>query len=306
MRLVRFGPPGAERPGLLVPDGGGEAAYDVSELVGDCGPAFWSAGWPALLEGAASAPGLPVVDLSEVRLGPPIGRPPKIVCIGLNYHDHAAESGMKVPSEPIVFMKAPNTVVGPNDEVVIPPNSEQTDWEVELGVVIGRPARYLPDTDAAREVIGGYVLSNDLSEREYQLLRGGQWDKGKSCETFNPLGPWLVTPDEIGDPQELRLGLEVNGVRMQDGTTADMVFGVHHLIWYLSQFMVLEPGDLINTGTPAGVGLGRHPHVYLRPGDIMTLEADGLGRQHHVCVSAQVDHDRAATHAAAGSGEEHR
>ena len=298
MRLVRFGPPGAERPGLLIPDSEGTAAYDVSEIAGDYSPTFWQTGGPALLEGAASA--VPVVDLGGVRLGPPIARPPKIVCIGLNYHDHAAESGMKPPAEPIVFMKAPNTVVGPNDDVVIPPNSQQTDWEVELGVVIGRVARYLPDPAAAREAIGGYVLSNDISEREYQLERGGQWDKGKSCETFNPLGPWLVTPDEIGDPQTLGLRLDVNGTRMQNGTTADMIFGVDHLVWYLSQFMVLEPGDLINTGTPAGVGLGRRPRAYLRPGDTMTLDGDGLGQQHHVCVPAEIPDRPAGVLVAAG------
>jgi 2-keto-4-pentenoate hydratase/2-oxohepta-3-ene-1,7-dioic acid hydratase in catechol pathway len=217
--------------------------------------------------------------VSEVgRLGPPI-MPGKIVCIGLNYRDHAAETGADIPAEPIIFLKAADTVVGPDDDVLIPRGSTKTDWEVELGVVIGRPARYLASPDEAGPCIAGYVLSNDVSEREFQLERGGQWDKGKNCETFNPLGPWILTADEVPDPQALDLRLWVNGEPRQDGTTEQMIFGVHHLVWYVSQFLVLHPGDVINTGTPAGVALGRPDKPYLRAGDIVELEIDGLGRQ---------------------------
>jgi 2-keto-4-pentenoate hydratase/2-oxohepta-3-ene-1,7-dioic acid hydratase in catechol pathway len=211
-----------------------------------------------------------------------------VVCIGLNYADHATESGSDMPAEPVVFFKAPNTVVGPNDDVLLPVGGDKTDWEIELGVVIGSEARYLPNADAAAKVIAGYTISNDVSERAFQLERGGQWVKGKSCETFNPLGPWLVTPDEIADPQSLDLWLTVNGESVQNSTTANMIFGVDYLVWYLSQFMVLEPGDLINTGTPAGVGLGLHPPRYLRPGDVMELGITRLGRQRQQCRRAVV------------------
>ncbi|WP_375390244.1 fumarylacetoacetate hydrolase family protein [uncultured Amnibacterium sp.] len=217
--------------------------------------------------------------LADVTLEPPIATPSKIVCIGLNYRDHAAETGAAIPAEPVVFMKDPGTIVPADATVLIPRGSVKTDWEVELGVVIGREARYLESPEAAAAVIGGYVLSHDVSEREFQIERGGQWDKGKSCETFNPLGPFVVTADEVADPQALGLRLWVNDVLKQDGTTADMIFGVHHVVWYLSQFMVLRPGDLINTGTPAGVALGQpEPKPYLRAGDVVTLEIDGLGR----------------------------
>lgn len=223
---------------------------------------------------------------ADTRIGAPIARPHHLLCIGLNYADHARESNMALPEEPIVFTKAPNTLVGPDDDVLLPPGAEKVDWEVELGVVIGQRARYLEDEAAARARIAGYVLCNDVSERHYQLERGGQWVKGKSSETFNPAGPWLVTADELDDIIDLPLGLSVNGEVKQDGTTADLVFGVDHLVWYLSQFMVLEPGDLINTGTPAGVGLGFDPPVYLREGDVMELSARGLGSQRQVCRRA--------------------
>jgi len=221
-----------------------------------------------------------------VRVGAPVARPGKVVCIGLNYSDHAAETGAAVPAEPVVFMKDPSTVIGPADEVLVPRGSVKTDWEVELGVVIGAPARYLADSDAARDVIAGYLISHDVSEREFQLERGGQWDKGKSCETFNPTGPYLVTPDEVADPQQLGLRLWVNGEERQNGTTADMIFPVLEVVRYLSQFMVLNPGDLVNTGTPAGVALGRPGTPYLRAGDVVELEIDGLGRQRQVLGQA--------------------
>jgi 2-keto-4-pentenoate hydratase/2-oxohepta-3-ene-1,7-dioic acid hydratase in catechol pathway len=200
-----------------------------------------------------------------------------VVCVGLNYRDHAAETGADIPAEPVLFMKASSTVVGPDDEVLVPRRSEKTDYEVELAIVIGRTARYLDAPGDADSVIAGYALSNDVSEREFQIERGGTWDKGKSCETFNPLGPWLVTPDEIADVQRLGLRTTVNGELRQQGSTADMIFTVRHIVWYISQFMVLEPGDVINTGTPAGVAMGRADKPYLRPGDVMELSIDGLG-----------------------------
>ena len=228
-----------------------------------------------------------MIDPSGLRVGAPIARPPKIVCIGLNYRDHAEETGAPLPSEPVVFLKASNTVVGPADEVLIPRGSTRTDWEVELGVVIGAPARYLDSDDEALACVAGYVLSNDVSEREFQLDRGGQWDKGKSCETFNPLGPWLVPAGEVADPQALGLRLWVNGTLRQDGNTANQIFGVATVIRYLSQFLVLEPGDVVNTGTPAGVALGRpEPKPYLRAGDVVELEIDGLGRQRQTLTQA--------------------
>ena len=211
--------------------------------------------------------------------GAPIEKPEKIICVGLNYRDHARETGATIPAEPILFMKALNCMVMPHDEILVPRGSLKTDWEVELGVVIGQRARYPSSPDAAIEVIAGYAASHDVSEGEFQIDRGGQWDEGKSCETFNPLGPWLVTPDEVPDPQALALHLSVNGVVRQNGSTADMVFGVHYLVWYISQFMVLEPGDLINTGTPAGVSMGHDDVAYLKAGDVVELGVEGLGRQ---------------------------
>jgi 2-keto-4-pentenoate hydratase/2-oxohepta-3-ene-1,7-dioic acid hydratase in catechol pathway len=275
MRLMRIGRAGAERPVIL----DGDEALDASSVVTDFDRTWWADGGPERLAAARFEGRLPRTDIDGQRIGAPVARPGKVVCIGLNYRDHAAETGAAIPKEPIIFMKGPDTVIGPNDTVLIPRKSMKTDWEVELAVIIGRPARYLDGPAEAWSVIGGYAIANDVSEREFQLERGGQWDKGKSCETFNPLGPWLVTPDEIEDPHALRMGLSVNGETRQDGSTANMIFGVDHVIWYLSQFMVLEPGDVINTGTPAGVALGLPDHPYLRSGDVMELWIDGLGRQ---------------------------
>ena len=271
MRYLRVGPPGAERP-VLYADG---ALLDLSGVTGDIDGAFLAAG------GFRGDPAdLPQALVDGSRIGPPIARPGVVLCIGQNYAAHAAESGATPPEEPIIFYKAPNTVVGPEDDILLPPDSVRTDWEVELGVVIGRTARYLSSPDEALQHVAGYVISNDVSERTYQLDRsGGQWSKGKSCETFNPLGPWLVTADELEFP--LRLRSWVNGSPRQDSSTADMIFDVGFLIWHLSQFTVLEPGDLINTGTPEGVALsGRFP--YLRAGDVVEMEIDGLGRQRSV------------------------
>lgn len=276
MKLLRVGPVGHETPAVLV-DGN---YLDVSSVVGDFDGAGLSPGSLATVRQALVAGGLPVLD-PDSRIGAPIARPGKIICIGVNYADHAAESNLPIPTEPVVFMKDPYTVIGPNDEVLIPRKSLKTDWEVELGVVIGSTARYLDSAEDALACVAGYAVSQDLSEREFQLERGGQWDKGKSCETFNPLGPWLVTPDEIADPQLLGLQLWVDGNLRQDGNTSSMVFGVGEIIRYLSQVMVLHPGDLINSGTPAGVALGfPDPKPYLRAGQTIELTIDGLGRQH--------------------------
>ncbi|MFG2075988.1 fumarylacetoacetate hydrolase family protein [Nonomuraea maritima] len=274
MKLLRVGPVGHERP--VVMDATGNLR-DIGEPEID--GAFLASGGVERVRDALERGALPVVDAEGLRVGAPIARPGKIVCIGLNYRDHAAESGAEVPAEPVVFMKASNTLVGPYDEVLVPRGSVKTDWEVELAVVIGKQARYLGSREEALGVIAGYAVANDVSEREFQLERGGQWDKGKSCETFNPLGPWLVTPDEIGDPQDLPLRLWVNGEQRQDGSTKDMIFDVAEVVRYLSQFMVLEPGDLINTGTPAGVAMGIPGQPYLRAGDVVELEIGGLGRQ---------------------------
>jgi 2-keto-4-pentenoate hydratase/2-oxohepta-3-ene-1,7-dioic acid hydratase in catechol pathway len=270
MKLVRIGERGAERPAVLDDKG---IARDLSGLIGDFGPAA-----------AVAGGGLPEVS---GRLGAPIARPGKVVCIGLNYSDHAAETGQAPPPRPVVFMKDPATVVGPYDDVLIPRGSAKTDWEVELGVVIGTTARYLDSPAAGLAAVAGYVISNDVSERAFQLELSPQWDLGKSCETFNPLGPWLVTADEVADPQALGLRLTVNGRKRQDGSTGNMIFDVGYLIWYLSQYMVLEPGDLINTGTPAGVALGLPDHPYLRDGDQVRLEIDGLGQAEQRFVDAK-------------------
>jgi 2-keto-4-pentenoate hydratase/2-oxohepta-3-ene-1,7-dioic acid hydratase in catechol pathway len=270
LKLVRVGDRGQERPGVLDADG---VARDVSALVPDFGPGFFGGGGLASLA-TANLTGLPVL---EGRTGAPIGRPGKVVCIGLNYSDHAAETGAAVPERPVVFMKDPSTVVGPFDDVLIPRGSVKTDWEVELGVVIGSTARYLASPEVALSVVAGYTVSHDVSERAFQLELSPQWDLGKSCETFNPLGPWLVTADEVPDPQSLGLRLSVNGTKRQDGSTSNMIFDVAYLLWYLSQYMVLEPGDVVNTGTPAGVALGLLDHPYLRAGDVVSLEIDGLG-----------------------------
>jgi 2-keto-4-pentenoate hydratase/2-oxohepta-3-ene-1,7-dioic acid hydratase in catechol pathway len=279
MRLVRVGEPGRERPAVLDGDG---VARDVSGIAGDFGPAFFAGRGLSAIRDVDLA-GLPV---ATGRTGPPIARPGKVVCIGLNYSDHAAETGAAVPERPVVFMKDPSTVVGPYDDVRVPRGSVKTDWEVELGVVIGSTARYLTGPDDVPGVVAGYAISHDVSERTFQLELSPQWDLGKSCETFNPLGPWLVTADEVPDTGHLGLRLSVNGEPRQDGSTANMIFDVGYLIWYLSQYMVLEPGDLINTGTPAGVALGRPDHPYLRAGDMVALEIDGLGRAEQRFVPA--------------------
>lgn len=278
MKLLRVGTAGAERPALLDQDG---TLRDLSGLVTDIDGALL-ADEAALdrIRAAAASGELPVVDSAGLRTGPPVARIGKIVCIGLNYHDHARETGADIPSEPIIFFKAPDTVVGPDDTVLVPRKSVKTDWEVELAVVIGRTARYLESHEEALAHVAGYAVSHDVSEREFQIERGGQWDKGKNCETFNPLGPWLVTADEVPDPQALSLTLSVNGERKQNGTTAEQIFPVAEVVRYVSQFMTLYPGDVINTGTPAGVALGQpEPKPYLRAGDVVELEIVGLGRQ---------------------------
>lgn len=281
---MRIGEPGAERPAVLVSN---DQYVDVSDEVEDFDERFFAADGlarlPAVVEQRREAGDLST--LGERRIGAPIARPHQILCIGLNYSDHAAETGQAVPDEPIVFNKAPNTMVGPNDAVRQPRASTKLDWEVELGIVVGRRASYLRDEAEARAAIAGYVLVNDVSERAFQLERGGQWVKGKSAETFNPCGPYLVTPDELGDVRNLGMWLDVNDVRRQTGNTSTMLFGPEYIVHYLSQFMVLEPGDLINTGTPPGVGMGFQPPVWLHPGDTMRLGIDGLGTQQQTVVA---------------------
>ncbi|WP_049580044.1 fumarylacetoacetate hydrolase family protein [Streptomyces sp. SBT349] len=279
MRLMRIGEAGRERPVLV--SGDGRHHHDLRSVTADIDGAFLAAlaEDPGLLPDPSS---LPETSIEGERVGPPVARPSAVLCIGQNYTAHAAESGAEPPTVPILFYKSPNTVVGPTDDVLIPRGSTRTDWEVELGVVIGRRARYLASPEEALAHVAGFVVSNDVSERAYQLDEsGGQWSKGKSCETFNPLGPALVTADEVGDPQDLRLRSWVNGEVRQDSTTADMIFGIAEIVHHLSQYLVLEPGDLINTGTPEGVALsGRFP--YLVPGDVVEVEVAGLGRQRSV------------------------
>ena len=260
---------------------------DVSHAFQDFDETFFSTGGVARLRSLVESQSnlLPEVDTDEVRTGPCIARPHQVICLGLNYRDHADEVGEDAPNEPIVFNKAPNTVVGPFDDVCIPPGQVQVDWEVELSIVISRRCRYLASPDEASNYIAGYCISNDVSERVFQLQRGGQWVKGKSFETFNPCGPWLATPDEV-DPRALELRLWVNGELMQSATTKQMIFDVDYTIWYLSQFMVLMPGDLINTGTPPGVGMAMDPPRFLSPGDVMELEITGLGSQRQTCIPA--------------------
>ncbi len=283
VKLLRVGPSGAERPATLDGDG---RLLDLTGVVGDITGATLAR--PELDRIAAAVDGgLPVLEADGLRIGAPLASPGKIVCIGLNYRDHAAETGATLPTEPVMFLKAPDTVVGPYDDVRIPRGSVKTDWEVELAVVIGRTARYLDTDDDPLAYVGGYAVVNDVSEREFQLERQGQWDKGKNSETFNPLGPWLVTADEVPDPQDLGLRLWVNGRQWQNGTTRNMAFGVAEIVRYLSQFVVLYPGDVINTGTPAGVALGQpEPKPYLRDGDVVELEIDGLGRARQRLVPA--------------------
>ncbi len=275
MKFLRYGPPGHEQP--AVEDGG--TVFDLRPLTADVDVAFLASDGVARTRDALAASALPAADVSGERLGPPLRDPRAIICIGMNYAAHAAEAGASPPPSPVVFLKHPACLVGPDDVVRLPRGSTRTDWEVELAVVIGSTARYLDGPDQALEHIAGYAISNDVSEREFQLVdSGGQWSKGKCCETFNPFGPWLVTPDEVGDPQRLGLRSFVNGEPRQDSTTADMVFPVAFLVHHLSQYMTLYPGDVVNTGTPQGVALsGRFP--YLQDGDVMTLEIDGLGRQ---------------------------
>ena len=277
MKLLRTGPKGQEKPALLHEDG---SLRDLSAVICDLAGAALSPDSLAHLR-ALDGGALPVVA-ADTRIGPCVGQVGKFICIGLNHADHATESGMEVPSEPVTFMKATSAISGPNDDVEIPKGSVKSDWEVELGVVIGTYAKYItPET--ALEHVAGYCLVNDLSEREFQIKRGGQWVKGKSADTFGPVDPWLVTRDEVADPGDLSMWLDLIGTRMQDGSTRTMVFGVAHLIAYLSQFMSLHPGDIIPTGTPPGVGMGQKPQRYLRAGDLMRLGISGLGEQHQ-CV----------------------
>lgn len=282
MKLIRFGEPGKEKPGIL--DGNGKRK-DLSSAFKDWDREFFRKNGLGELRDMKNISSLP--DVAEkVRWGACVARPGKVLCIGLNYSDHAAESGMPVPAEPIVFQKGANTVVGPYDSVLIPRKSKKTDWEVELGVVIGKDARYLSSLEEAKEYIAGYCTSHDVSEREFQLERGGQWTKGKSCDNFNPLGPFLATPDEIADPHNLSMSLQVNGKSMQKGNTGTMVFNCYFLIHYLSQFMTLEAGDVISTGTPPGVGMGKKPQQFLKEGDVVELSVEGLGSQKQTCVNA--------------------
>ena len=273
MKLIRHGQPGQEKPGVILND----QKYDASAFGEDYNEAFFATDGlrrlATFLENNAGQ--LPLIAETE-RLGPPVARPSKILCIGLNYADHAREIGATPPSEPVLFMKSTTAYVGPNDDLVIPKNSVKTDWEVELAVIIGKRASHVEEHEA-HEYIAGYALHNDVSEREFQLERGGTWDKGKGCDTFAPVGPFLATPDELGDVNNLRLWLTVNGQPMQDGSTANLIFRIPFLISYLSRFMTLLPGDIISTGTPAGVGLGMKPPVYLQPGDVVELGIDGLG-----------------------------
>lgn len=278
MKLIRFGLPGAEQPGVVTAAG----QFDVSAFGEDYGERFFETEGLQRLSSWWEQHGkdCPVIP-AGTRLGSPVQRPSKIICIGLNYADHARETNAQIPQEPIVFFKSTSSLVGPNDALVIPKGSEKTDWEVELAVVIGKKASYVEEKDAL-DYVAGYALHNDYSERAFQLERGGQWVKGKSCDTFAPLGPWLVTKDEIADIDNVRLWLTVNGQKMQDGNTSNFIFKIPFVISYLSQFMTLLPGDVISTGTPAGVGLGMNPQVYLQPGDVVELGIDGMGTSKQV------------------------
>ncbi|EEW24310.1 fumarylacetoacetate hydrolase family protein [Rhodobacter ferrooxidans] len=273
MKLLRHGPIGAEKPGLLHSDG---SIRDLSGVVADIGGAALSDAGIAALR-AVDAASLPVVA-PGTRLGPCVAGTGKFICIGLNYSDHAAETGASVPPEPIIFMKATSAICGPNDPIIIPRGSVKTDWEVELAVIIGTKAKYVSE-DKALDHVAGYAITNDVSERAFQTERSGQWTKGKSCDNFGQIGPWLVTRDEVADPQALAMWLTVNGEKVQNGSTRTMVYGVAHLVSYLTQFMTLHPGDVISTGTPPGVGLGMKPPRYLKPGDVVELGVEGLGQQ---------------------------
>ncbi len=279
MKFLRYGAPGAEKPAIVDADG---KIRDLSAHISDLSGAALAPDALAKL-GAIDAKSLPLVE-GDPRLGPCVAGTGKFICIGLNYSDHAAETGATVPPEPIIFMKASSAIVGPNDNVTIPRGSEKTDWEVELGVVIGKTAKYVSEADALNYV-AGYCVTNDVSERAFQTERSGQWTKGKSCDTFGPLGPWLVTKDEVPDPQDLGMWLTVNGEKMQDGSSKTMVYGVAFLVSYLSQFMSLHPGDVISTGTPPGVGMGLKPPRYLKAGDVVELGIEGLGTQKQTFVA---------------------
>jgi 2,4-didehydro-3-deoxy-L-rhamnonate hydrolase len=274
MKLIRFGKPGKETPGVILNDG---SKKNVAEFTKDFDESFFENDGVNKLQNwlATNFNNLPTVN-KDVRLGSPVAKPSKIICVGLNYSKHAAESGMQIPKEPVLFFKAPSALTGPNDDIVIPKNSQKTDWEVELAVVIGRRALYIDESDAMNYV-AGYVLHNDVSEREFQIERSGQWVKGKSADSFAPIGPFIVTKDEIPDPHKLNLWLKVNGQIMQSSNTSDLVFKIPFLVSYISQFMSLIPGDIISTGTPSGVGLGLKPPKYLKPGDVVELGVDGLG-----------------------------
>ena len=283
MRLMRLGEPGSERPAVFVD---ADRYLDVSDEFADFDEEFFGSGGMARLADAVTTRGPEDARaFAGERVGAPIARPHQILCIGLNYSDHAAETGQRVPKEPILFTKSPNTLIGPNDDVRLPRGSTKTDWEVELGIVLGARASYLGSPADAAGVIAGYTVVNDVSERAFQTERGGQWCKGKSAETFNPCGPWLVTPDEIADVNALGLWLDVNGEQRQRGSTARMIFDPYFVVHYLSQFMVLEPGDLINTGTPPGVGMGMQPPQFLQAGDVIELGIDGLGSQRQLVVA---------------------
>jgi ureidoglycolate lyase len=274
MKLLRVGAKGSEKPAILHTDG---TYRDLSSVVPDINGSTIGAEGLAKIA-AANHGSLPVLDQSS-RLGPCVGNVGKFMCIGLNYADHAAETGAEIPKEPILFMKATSAIIGPNDDVELPKNTLKPDWEVELGVIIGKTAKYIEEANAL-DYVAGYCVVNDLSERNFQQERGGQWTKGKSADTFGPIGPWLVTKDEVADPQNLKMWLEVDGHRYQDGSTKTMIFGVAHLVAYLSQFMSLQPGDVITTGTPPGVGMGQKPTpIWLKPGQVMRLGIEGLGEQ---------------------------
>ena len=281
MKLIRFGKEGKEKPGINL-DG---KNYDLSAFIKDYDESFFEQNGLQKLAGIVNEEKLPLIEDGQ-RIGSPIARPSKILCIGLNYAKHAKETGAAIPTEPILFMKSTSSLTGPFDNIIIPKNSEKTDWEVELGVVIGKKASYVSEEEAM-DYVAGYVLHNDVSERAFQLERGGTWDKGKGCDSFAPLGPWLVTKDEIPNPHQLRLWLSLNGKMMQDSNTDDLIFNIPQLISYSSQFMTLLPGDVISTGTPAGVGLGFSPNIYLKPGDIVELGIDGLGSSKQTAIAYQ-------------------
>lgn len=279
MKLIRFGTAGKEKPGVCI-DG---VNYDVSNFVEDYNEVFFAGNGLKKLQRIVKKEKLKKIP-GDKRLGSPVARPSKLICVGLNYADHAKETGATPPPEPVIFMKATSAIVGPYDDVVIPKNSVKSDWEVELAIVIGKKASYVSEEEAM-DYIAGYCLHNDISEREFQMERSGTWDKGKGCDTFAPLGPWMVTKDEIADVHHLRLWLKLNGKMVQDGTTANLIFNIPFIVSYTSQFMSLLPGDIISTGTPAGVGHGFKPPVYLKPGDVMELGVDGLGVSKQKCIA---------------------